>query len=155
MSLKAIILKILNSKIKFEDVVEKAQKKIGTIIGQSKALSPLKTDKTHIESEQSKTTGSKFDRIRKKKGFLLAGQILGKATEDAARDQAAKAFTDYEKSKNGNILVLLGYLRKVPHQVVDESDFLKNHLTEILENEGGIAKQHLLFKFYVEIGYYD
>ena len=150
LSVKAIILKIINSKFKIEDIVQKAHSKIGTIIAQSKKLTIAKTDKLPEETELK---NSKFDRIRKKKGILLAGQILGKAADDAFRDQAAKAFNDYEKSKNGNIFFLLSYLRKVHHSVVDESEFLKSGLPEFLKMEGEISKHSIFFKFYLEIGY--
>jgi len=151
-SLKAILLKILNAKVNLENVVQKAHSKIGTIMGKT-MTSPTKSEHANFDEKTSiLLNSSKFERLKKKKNFLLAGQIFGKKTEEISREKESQTFRDYDKNKKGNINILLGYMRKITHQIIDENEFLKNKLTEILETEGGIEKHNILFKFYVEIG---
>ena len=132
-SLKAVLLKILNEKFKIK---EEGNSKL-----KIEGFSPIK------KLGMSPPLSAKFARIKKKKGFLQAGQIL----VETSKENATLCLREYQKSTKGNVLVLLGYLKKVMHMAADESDFLGRGRGE---EEEGVEKEEILVEFYIEIGYF-
>ena len=161
-SLKAILLKIIQDKNKQNEVskVTKTTKPKLQLTRKITTYSPEKSpnkspEKSFINSQTNSpemkspnSVASRFARIRKKKGFLQANQLLN----DGLVDRANGFLREYQKNSKGGVGILVEYLRKVQHTVIDESDFLQNDLMEILKKDDPIVRQKIILKFYVEIG---